>query len=120
MTTEASSNKVHKICVCRKGPRDSMWAEYHVCGSEFVALDEDGKEISRHFCSDEAWARHDLIMPGTMHQETYRARYPGGYVLEEHLLVEVEQMLEVLKERKEDHEHDHSVGSEEKVQGNWL
>jgi hypothetical protein len=48
-------------------------------GSQFVAVDEEGKVVSSHYCTNETWAIHDLMRSGNSYEEKYKERYPEGF-----------------------------------------
>lgn len=50
----------------------------------YLAVAEDGEEITGHISSNEGWGQWDMgVVDGsTSKHEEYRKKYPGGYELE--------------------------------------
>lgn len=48
------------------------------------AIAENGEVVASHFCSHEAWARHDLGMDGhcDWKHDAYNKRFPDGWDVE--------------------------------------
>lgn len=51
-------------------------------GGECLAVAEDGKVLASHWCSNEAWASHDLGVTSDWKHEHYQQHYPDGYEME--------------------------------------
>lgn len=69
-------NKV--FCFCVPAPTDGPFFSRNDVIA--VACDEEGKTLSQHYCSNETFARGDIVR--APHLATYAKRYPAGYVTE--------------------------------------
>ncbi len=66
-------NLIKCFCV----PADPQSCIYRHGDVRAFGVDEDGKTISSHYCSNENFARMDIVH--SVHQSKYAERYPGGY-----------------------------------------